>query len=74
MEVNKISIDFSQDGNTLGTTEEYEELNVSVEYQLGSSDGPGFLTIKSKTGWSFDEVEEFTDLLNKVRKAEQIFN
>lgn len=35
----KASVNFSQEGNTLGTTNDYETINISLEFQLGEEDG-----------------------------------
>jgi hypothetical protein len=68
--LDRIIYEFSQEGNTLGTTEKVEELAIIVEAPLGDirEDG-GFLVIKSSTGWSIDENKEFIDLLNNVREG-----
>lgn len=72
--IHKISVEFSQDGNTLGTTDNTEHLVVDVEYQLCSSptSDEGFLTIKTDTGWSFDNISDFVNLLEKVKKAQKL--
>lgn len=65
--LDKISYYFTQEGNTLGTTSESEEMIVDVETQLGSieKDG-GFLVIRSNSGWSVNDVKELTDMLELV--------
>lgn len=54
---------FVQDGNTLGTTEEAEVLQISLETQL-PGDTP-FVVIKSETGWSVDDMSELTKIVDK---------
>jgi len=67
VEVSKISIEMYQEGNTLGTTEEYEKLTVDIEYQLPGEEG--FLVIRTD-GWSMDDPEELVSLLTKIKEAE----
>jgi len=63
-EVIGVRISFEQEGNTLGTTEEYEELDLSLEFQSSVEDGP-FYVIKTK-GWSFDSPEEIQKLIDRA--------
>lgn len=66
----KITYTFMQEGNTLGTTCDEEELIVNVETQLsGIEEDDGFLVIKTETGWSINDVEELTDMLKLVRNG-----
>jgi hypothetical protein len=67
-----LEVRFSQEGNTLGTTEEYEDLTISMEYQIlpePGSEGEGFFTLKTKTGWSIDSADEIAKLVESVRSA-----
>lgn len=68
MEINKIQIEFSQEGNSLGTTDEYETLNLNFEYQL-PGEGP-FIVIKTD-GWSINESSELKEFINKVEGFEK---
>ena len=64
--LDKASFGFSQEGNTLGTTSEYEYLKIRLETQL-----PGerpFIVIETE-GWSIDEPKELTTLIEKCLKA-----
>ena len=67
-EITKVEVHFSQVGNTLGTTSEYEELDVRLEFQLGEEDGP-FYVIKSETGWSLDNIDDLKALISRVEKV-----
>lgn len=58
---------FCQDGNTVGTTDEYERLEISLVTQL-----PGmrpFFVLKSETGWSFDSVADLKKLIDQCLLA-----
>lgn len=64
----EVTFGFYQDGNTLGTTEEYEKLEVTVESQVGDvTDGP-FFVIRTK-GWSVDGVFELDDLFKRIKNS-----
>jgi len=72
--IGEASIKFIQDGNTLGTTEEYESITIEAEYQLPSnskdSEGP-FFVLKTE-GWSIDnvaDIKELIDLFDKELKT-----
>jgi len=58
---------FSQKGNTLGTTVDYEHLAICVETQLPGD--PAWFVLKSETGWSLNGWEEMEDLVKKVVAA-----
>jgi hypothetical protein len=64
----KISFDFFQDGNTLGTTEEYEKLEISVESQVGDISEGAFYVLKTD-GWSVDGAFELDDLFERINKS-----
>ena len=59
------TFEFVQDGNTLGSTDEIEHIEVRLEYQLlGESEEP-FVVLKSQSGWSVDDVSELHALVNR---------
>lgn len=64
-EIEKVSVDFTQEGNTLGTTSEYETINISLEFQAEEKDG-AFIVLKTN-GWSIDSTEELEDIINRVK-------
>lgn len=65
--LNKITYNFTQEGNTDGTTNEFEELIVEVEGPVGSIlEEGGYLVLRTPTGWSINNLEELTDLLKIV--------
>ena len=64
--LNKITYEFSQEGNTCGTTSEWEELTIEVDTPCGSIiDEDGFFVLRT-TGWSIDDPSELTELLEHV--------
>ena len=66
--LNSASFKFSQEGNCNGTTDEYEELDISYESDLGldNTDG-GFFVLRTE-GWSIDGVEELQKLFDRIEK------
>lgn len=68
-DISKIKFEFTQEGNTLGTTSDFEDLVVEVESQLGDIKEEAFYVLKTSTGWSFDSVDEIKELLEKVIKV-----
>ena len=63
----RMTVELVQEGNTLGTTDETEILNIDLEYQL-PGDAP-FMVIKTE-GWSFNDVEELAKLIKNIKEAE----
>jgi hypothetical protein len=60
--------EFSQEGNTNGTTSDYEDLTISCEASLGIDNDNGcFYVLKTKTGWSIDGVEELQELFDRIQ-------
>lgn len=66
-ELSRVRVRFVQEGNTCGTTDDVETLDIELEFQLGEDDGPFFVIRTS--GWSFDES---TDIAILVRRVMQI--
>lgn len=68
----RLEAEFSQEGNTMGTTDEYEDLIITMEYQLPpdpGEEGVGFYTLHTTSGWSVDNPEELTKLIHGVKQA-----
>ena len=63
--INKVLASFTQEGNTLGTTQEYEEITISLEFPLSEEDGP-FIVIKTN-GWSIDEADDLEKLIKRAK-------
>ena len=55
---------FTQEGNTLGTTEEYETLHISLEWQ-DPEDAP-FIVLQTG-GWSIDDLSCLQPLVDQIR-------
>ncbi|MAT51548.1 MAG: hypothetical protein CMK32_10235 [Porticoccaceae bacterium] len=68
LEVCELSCKFVQEGNTLGTTEITEELEIKCEYQLTEAGNGGdcFVTIKTDTGWSAEDSSEIKNMIDRV--------
>lgn len=61
--LHKATYEFTQDGNTLGTTECVELLEITHEAPLFLDEGH-FIVIRTK-GWSIDTPGELFDLLRE---------
>lgn len=68
-DLSKVTFEFSQEGNTNGTTEECEELDIIVDSPcfINRQDG-SYVVLKTKTGWSIDNSKELTDIIDKCIK------
>ena len=66
-EIRQACVTYSQEGNTMGTTPEYETIDVRLEFPLGEKDGP-FIVLKTK-GWSFDDPKELIALMNRTKQV-----
>jgi len=64
--IENIQICLTQNGNTLGTTDEIETLEISFEYQLSEENGP-FMVFKTE-GWSVDNINEFQEEIKNLCK------
>ena len=62
-EIQAVSVTFVQEGNTLGTTQDYESLTIGLEFQLSEEEGP-FFVLKTE-GWSFDNIGELEKLIKR---------
>ena len=65
--LNKITYEFSQEGNTDNTTEDEERLTVEVQSCTKSiEEGGGYLVLRTNTGWSFNDAGELASLIKLV--------
>jgi hypothetical protein len=75
-EIFNISINFSQRGNTMGTTDGYEDLNLKLEFPAGEKDG-AFYVLKTESGWSIDDKEDIQKLIDvasePLKKIKEIY-
>lgn len=66
-QLEKASFSFSQEGNCVGSTGDYENLTVDFESSLGvDHDGDGFFVLRTE-GWSIDGVGELEELFNRIK-------
>jgi hypothetical protein len=61
---------FTQDGNTLGSTDDTEILDISFENQLPGDET--FMVLRSTTGWSINYASDLTNILERVHKAIEV--
>jgi hypothetical protein len=65
--LSEAKVQFTQDGNTLGTTDETEILDISFENQLPGDET--FMVLRTTTGWSMNDASDLTKILKQVHKA-----
>ena len=66
----EVTYRFTKEGNTNGSTAEIEELIITVESVTEAvNDGGGFMTIKTSTGWSIEDPQDFMELLEIVKRG-----
>jgi len=59
---------FMQDGNTDGTTGDIEDITFEIETVPGmDTDEEGFYYVIRTGGWSFTDLDELSNLVNKVK-------
>jgi hypothetical protein len=65
--LSQANVQFTQDGNTLGSTDDTEILDISFENQLPGDET--FMVLRSTTGWSINDASDLTNILERVHKA-----
>jgi hypothetical protein len=66
----RCSFVFSQEGNTNGSTDTYEELTILCESPLGiDNDQNCYYILKTETGWSIDNLSELKELFDRIDKT-----
>jgi predicted nucleotidyltransferase len=65
--LSEAKIQLVQAGNTLGTTDETEILDISFENQLPGEET--FMVLRTSTGWSMNAASDLTQILEQVHKA-----
>lgn len=65
----RATFEFSQDGNCLSSSDEYEFLTIECESSWGiDRDGDCFFVLKTEK-WSVDSVEDLEKLFNRIRRV-----
>lgn len=64
----KMTFEFSQDGNINSHKDQSESLIIECDSSLGIDRDEGcFFTLKTE-GWSIDSIQELESLFNRIRK------
>jgi len=67
--LHSVKCGFTQEGNTLGTTDSTECLEITLESQEGIEKPDDlFIVLKTATGWSMDSVDELASLVDRMKK------
>jgi hypothetical protein len=65
----RCSFTFNQEGNSNGTTDEFETLTIECEASLGiDNDEDCFYVLKTE-GWSIDNVNDLQELFDRIQKV-----
>jgi hypothetical protein len=67
----KCSFTFGQEGNTNGTTDEFEIITIECESSLGIDNDEGCYYVLRTEGWSIDNVNELQELFDRIQKSIQ---
>jgi hypothetical protein len=67
-DLEKVVVIYTQEGNCKNSTEQYEELEIRIEASLCDINDDHFFVLKSKTGWSIDNIEELIYLVEQTKK------
>lgn len=59
--IDRVQIRYSQEGNSLGTTDDFESIEINFETQLPGEEP--FVVLRTN-GWSIDSVDELTELID----------
>jgi hypothetical protein len=65
--LSEAKIQLVQAGNTLGTTDETEILDILFENQLPGEET--FMVLRTSTGWSMNAASDLTQILEQAHKA-----
>ncbi len=65
--LSEAKVQLTQDGNTLGSTDETEILDISFENQLPGDET--FMVLRSSTGWSINAASDLASVLDAAHKA-----
>jgi len=69
VKLEKMSFEFSQEGNCNGTTDDVEIITIECDSSLGIDRDEGcFYVLKSDTGWSIDGVNDIQKIIDRINK------
>lgn len=67
--LDKVVYSFTQEGNCNGTTQDYEELEITNESTVNClTEDEGFYVIKTN-GWSIDNENELVDIFKTIKRG-----
>jgi hypothetical protein len=65
----RCSFTFNQEGNSNGTTDDFEILTIECESSLGIDNDGGCFYVLKTDGWSIDNVNDLQELFDRIQKA-----
>ncbi len=66
MKLEKAIFEFTQDANCLQSEDEFEQIKITLQSDLGVDWSDPFITIKTKS-WSIDDVSELKELIERCK-------
>ena len=74
---NKISLEevkfnFSQKGNCIDELE-FEQIDIELKNDIGHLEEEGYFFVIRTSQWSFDSLDEFKSMIEKIQKAIELF-
>lgn len=65
----RCSFTFNQEGNSNGTTDDFEILTIECESSLGIDNDGGCFYVLKTDGWSIDNVNDLQELFDRIQKV-----
>jgi hypothetical protein len=65
----RATFEFSQDGNCITTSDQYESLTIECESSLGIDRDEGCFYVLKTEKWSIDDENDLKKLFDRIQKA-----
>lgn len=65
----RATFEFSQDGNCISSSDQYEYLTIECEADLGIDRGEGCFYVLKTEKWSINDEKELKQLLDRIQKV-----
>jgi len=65
----RATFEFSQDGNCISTSDQYESLTIECESSLGIDRDEGCFYVLKTEKWSIDDENDLKKLFDRIQKA-----
>jgi hypothetical protein len=65
----RATFEFSQDGNCISTSDQYESLTIECESSLGIDRDEGCFYVLKTDKWSIDDEQDLKKLFDRIQKV-----